>query len=103
MNGFENILTHLLETKHEWNDFINGNWDLPEAFVGMHDFNQIVLYKILKPEKASSLIQRYVLNKLGEFYAYPPINTIKDSYSDSDYKTPLIFILTPGNDPMADL
>lgn len=43
------------------------------------------------------------MNKLGEFYAYPPINSIKDSYQDSTFSTPLIFILTPGNDPMADL
>lgn len=49
------------------------------------------------------MIQTFVLNQLGEFFAYPPINSIKDSFSDSDFKSPLIFILTPGNDPMADL
>ena len=69
----------------------------------MDDFKKILLCKVLKPERAQFFIQNYVLNKLGEFYAYPPINSIKDSFSDSDYKSPLIFILTPGNDPMADL
>lgn len=80
MNGFSGVYEHLVDFKHEWNDFINGSRELPDQFNDMNDFNKIVLYKIMKPQKVQDLVQQYVLNKLGEFYAYPPINSIKDSF-----------------------
>lgn len=32
MKGFEGIIEHMMDFKHEWNDFINGSRDLPAQF-----------------------------------------------------------------------
>jgi len=53
MKGYDYLLNYVLEAKHEWKDFINGNRELPSLPNVLSDFHLIVLYKVLKPEKAS--------------------------------------------------
>lgn len=45
----------------------------------------------------------YVNKHLGTQYTEPPPFDLKDSYSDSNCCSPLIFILSPSADPMASL
>lgn len=47
--------------------------------------------------------QLYVNKHLGSKYTEPPPFNLQDSYSDSHSCSPLIFILSPGADPMASL
>jgi len=41
----------------------------------------------------------YVLNNMGKFYIESHSATMEVIYGDTDYKTPLIFILSTGADP----
>lgn len=40
---------------------------------------------------------------MGQKYIEPPSFDLADSYKDSNCCTPLIFILSPGTDPMLSL
>lgn len=40
---------------------------------------------------------------MGQKYIEPPSFDLADSYKDSNCCTPLIFILSPGTDPMSNL
>jgi dynein heavy chain len=41
--------------------------------------------------------------ELGKAYITPPPFNLGKSYSDSTNKTPVIFVLSPGADPMSEL
>lgn len=57
------------------------------------------MLKAYRPEKIAFAFQLYVLNNMGLFYVESQSATMEVVYADTDYKTPLIFILSTGADP----
>lgn len=51
----------------------------------------------------SGLVKNYVSDTLGSFFIEPPVFNLKGAYSDSSCTTPLIFVLSPGADPITYL
>lgn len=63
----------------------------------------MIVYKILKEEKLVSLIKNFVLNILGKLFIESPVFDLKGSFNDSSCSTPIIFVLSPGADPISYL
>ena len=45
----------------------------------------------------------YVIKTIGQKYLEAPNVSIRDLWRDSDNRTPIIFVLSPGADPTASL
>lgn len=45
----------------------------------------------------------YIGEEMGTEYLEPPQFNLEESYNDSDCCSPLIFVLSPGSDPMSGL
>ena len=86
------------------------------------DFQKMVILRCLRPDKVHSHTQcsspptallllpqvvasvvDFVRDKLGEKFVDPPPFDLAKSYADSNSSIPLIFVLSPGADPMAGL
>lgn len=48
-------------------------------------------------------VRDFIVEEIGEKYIDPPTFDLYLTYKDSSYFTPLIFILSPGADPLAGL
>jgi len=59
--------------------------------------------KVFRPEKLMFAFKKYVNERMGIFYTTPQAVTMELLYKDIDPITPLIFILSTGADPMANL
>jgi dynein heavy chain len=77
---------------------------LPEPYHEiLTGFQRLLLLSILKEEKMMSAIKQYVAYDLGqEFIESPPFD-LKGAFEDSNCTTPIIFVLSPGADPISDL
>jgi len=69
----------------------------------LNDFQRILVVRAVRPDKVIPVVAKLINVELGEKFVYPPSFDINMSYSDSDCLSPLIFILSPGIDPMASL
>ena len=55
------------------------------------------------PQKVVSAMSYYIGQTIGNAYLDPPNVTVRDLYRDSDCRTPVIFVLSPGADPTSSL
>jgi dynein heavy chain len=67
------------------------------------DFTKLIVIRIIKPDKLVPAMMRYVVDKIGEEFTQPPPFDLAAIYKDSSNITPLIFVLSPGSDPMKAL
>ncbi len=63
----------------------------------------MIILRCLRPDKVVLLVTQFVKDKLGEKFVQPPPFDLAKSYADSNSCNPLLFVLSPGADPMAGL
>ena len=66
-------------------------------------FEQLLILRCLRPDKLVPAVHNHVIATLGERYVEPQAFRLEPIYADSVPRVPLIFVLSPGADPMADL
>lgn len=84
-------------TDHDNSKFPNPWYDK------LSEFQRILIVRAVRPDKVIPVIIKLIKTELGEKFIHPPPFDINKSYSDSICLSPLIFILSPGVDPMANL
>lgn len=71
--------------------------------VGWSPFHRLMIIKALRPDKAVPALFNFVSSTMGEEFIDPPPFDLGGAYKDSNSDTPLIFVLSPGSDPTAQL
>ncbi|XP_072525468.1 dynein axonemal heavy chain 12 isoform X2 [Salminus brasiliensis] len=80
------------------------NTPLPKPWCEkLSDFQKMIIYRCLRPDKIEPAITNYVADKLGKKFVEPPPFDLSKSYNDSTSTIPLVFVLSSGADPMASL
>ncbi|KAL1139309.1 hypothetical protein AAG570_006295 [Ranatra chinensis] len=108
LSGFHGVVKTFEQFPKEW-----GEWyfkDAPEScmLIGewqdiCSEFQRMLFIRSLRPDRLSFCITSFVTNNIGSHFTEPPVLDIKAVFEDSSYKTPLIFVLSPGVDPTSAL
>eukprot|EP00892_Ulva_mutabilis_P004868 jgi/Ulvmu1/2753/UM014_0211.1 len=102
---FANLRDSVSAAPSHWHDILSAN-DPQEMEYPLEDltgFERLVLLRALRPDKVVPAMQKYVISVMGEKYVEPQAFRLEPIYMASQASVPLIFILSPGADPMADL
>jgi dynein heavy chain len=77
---------------------LDPNWDSK-----LNSFQKLCFLNALRPDKVTDAIRLFIEEHLDTRYTNTPPLDITACYKDSEAETPLIFVLSAGADPMADL
>ncbi|XP_071816044.1 dynein axonemal heavy chain 12-like isoform X3 [Apostichopus japonicus] len=106
--GYKGFRDYFQDNVVEWKTFYESKEPHKEALPGnwnskLTDFQRAIVIRCLRPDKVSPLVTDFVISKLGQKFVQPPPFDLAKSYADSHACAPLIFVLSPGADPMAAL
>ncbi|EFJ49499.1 flagellar inner dynein arm heavy chain 11 [Volvox carteri f. nagariensis] len=97
----ESITVH----NEQWHAVYNGTQqELPGGMQERLDpFQRLLLIRCLSPDKLLPAAAAYVAGSMGTRYIEPQDFKLSSIFMDSTSSVPIVFVLSPGTDPMADL
>ncbi|XP_046961667.1 dynein axonemal heavy chain 12 [Vanessa cardui] len=105
---FKSFKDSFVHTKSKWKEVYDDLEPHRKTFPGGWDekltnFQKLLVVRVLRPDKLTFAISDFVEKQMGQKYITPPPFDIGKSFGDSNCLAPLIFILSPGSDPMGAL
>jgi len=106
--SFNGILKHFTEHLSEWKAFYDSaspqTEPLPEPWEDeLNKLQHLIILRCLRPDKVTLGVRDFITFYMSPTYIEPPTFDLSKCYEDSDCCVPLIFVLSPGADPMASL
>ena len=102
---FSSICESISKDLEGWQEFINSKephlFGLPEPYRDMKQVHKLLLIKVFREEKIIYGIVEYIRKVLGEKFVKIPPASMDELYSETTKKTPIIFVLSQGADPMS--
>ena len=103
--GFQELREHFVFSSHMWKEVFDsptphrmklpGIWDKK-----LNSIQKLCIIRCLRRDKLVLAVNDYVASISGEKFTVPPPFDLDACYNDSTSTSPLIFILSPGSDPM---
>lgn len=63
----------------------------------------MLFVRAVRPDRISFCVRKFIVNNLGHHFVEPPVLDVKAVLEDSTPWSPLIFMLSPGDDPTSAL
>lgn len=98
-------MTHFLKNIDVYKGLLDAqnphDWEFPAAAkLILNKLRQLIILRAIRPDKLVPGISNYVVSYLGVEFMQPPPFELPNIYKDSSSITPLIFVLSPGSDPL---
>jgi dynein heavy chain len=102
---FEGLMEDVQTHTASWVDLFNSENPYERKFPTkweekLSEFQRLLFIRFIREEKVIFAIRRYVSKTLNDFFIESPPFDLNGAYLDSTNTTPLIFILSPGADPI---
>jgi len=106
--AFEGLETKFRNDLHEWRAYFDSSETheekLPSSLAYVLDpLQTLCVLRSVRPDKVVPGMQNYVKNYIGQRFIEPPHLNLGVSFKDASNIMPIVFVISPGSDPYADL
>lgn len=63
----------------------------------------MLLIKVIRQDRVINQTKKFIIDKMSDFYVKPPPINFDKIFAQSNAKSPIVFILSPGADPYSDI
>ncbi|KAI5636077.1 dynein heavy chain and region d6 of dynein motor domain-containing protein [Phthorimaea operculella] len=102
-NFKDEFIDHIEDWKNVYDDLEPHNSTFPGRWNNLAQFQRLLIIRCVRPDKLTIAITEFLEKQMGRKFITPPPFDIGKSFGDSNCLAPLIFILSPGSDPMGAL
>ena len=106
-NSMKTFLPHFknnLEVYHQLYAHPNPDqWEFPSDAVMVNNFRKLLVIRAIRPDKLVPSVSKFIVDFIGEKYVKPPSFELANIFVESKPIMPLIFVLSPGSDPLKAL
>lgn len=104
---FKDFMSLFKKKANVWKDIVDSSSpaEIIEANLSekYDTFQRLCVTRCLRPDIVVPCLQKFLAEEMGTKFIEPPPLNMKECFDDSKCYTPLIFVLTPGADPMTEL
>ena len=106
--ALKDFYKHIIENPDMWKALYDNpspqEMELPDPWnLALSPMQKLIVLRCLRPDKVVPGIQDFIIEHIGRSYIEPPTFDLSGSFADSNPCSPLIFVLSPGADPMSAL
>eukprot|EP00946_MAST-07B_sp_MAST-7B-sp1_P002765 g2765.t1 len=108
--GFDDAFAKDLSIWKGVSDSVNPLLEISKALDGNNTntnkklgFRSLCVLRCIRPDKVVSAVQLFIEEAMGNHFVDPPAFDLGSSFEESNCSTPIIFVLSTGADPTADL
>ncbi len=108
LSNFRGLCKDFCNNVDAWKELFDGPSPQDAPFPGdrwnaLDSFRKLLVLRCLRPDKVTEAMQLFITEKLGQKFIEPPPFDLPLSFKPSTVRTPLIFVLSAGSDPMKDV
>lgn len=108
LDSFNGFTDSFISNLNRWKAFYDSIDPVAESLQQpwedkLQSFEKLVILNAIRPDKTADGFKKFVTQEMGTEFVTPPQFDIGRSFQDATCLTPLIFVLSPGADPMNSL
>ena len=106
---WKNIIDDVEHNGKEWFKWYNREtpeeYDIPNGYSkNISKFQLLMVLRVFRTDRVYKVIKDFIIEHMGsDHYVQPPTLQYNNVFNQSTENTPIVFILSPGADPLADL
>eukprot|EP00644_Phytophthora_capsici_P000329 jgi/Phyca11/5088/fgenesh1_pm.PHYCAscaffold_4_\ len=105
--AFNGIIEEFIDSEDQWKAVydspVGHTLPFPGILGKVSEFRRLLGLRCIRPDLLVVGIQQFLVKEMGDKFVKPPQFDLALSYSDSSVSSPLVFILSPGSDPISSV